>query len=167
MSHGARREVEAGAHKDVLILGVGNVLCGDDGLGLRVAEMLAHRSLPPGVRVEAAGLPGWGLGAWLEGWAKVILVDAARLGLKPGEWKRFGPDEVRLLAAERTISLHQAGLADGLRLAQALDLLPREIVFYGVEPACCEPGEALSSSVRRAVSEVVEAIRTETWKRGE
>lgn len=82
--------------QDTLVLGIGSTLFGDDGAGIRVVEMLANRKLPAHVQAQAAGLPGWGLPAWLEGWQRVILVDAVQMGSQPGVWKRFRPEDLRL-----------------------------------------------------------------------
>ncbi len=145
----------------LLVLGVGNPLLGDDGAGAWVIEQLAQRALPPGVRVEDAGTPGLGLPLWLDGQATVILVDAAHLGETPGAWRRFAPDDVRLMASGGALSLHEPGLADGLALAQALQQWPEHLVLYGVQPQACELGQGLSPAVQSRLPEVVEAIWAE------
>ena len=144
-----------------LILGFGNPLHGDDGLGARAVEMLTQSNLPPTVKVEDAGTPGFGLAADLEGWRRVILVDAVRMGSTPGNWRRFSPAEVRLLAEDGILSLHQPGLANALALAQAMDLLPDEIIFYGIEPMGTNLFDGLSSVGQDAVVEVVDNILSE------
>lgn len=148
-----------------LILGIGNPLQGDDGAGVRAAEMLAERELPADVTVEDAGTPGWGLPALLEGWSSVILVDAVQMGRTPGAWRRFDPDDVRLIADNNIISLHQPDLASGLALAQALDMLPEKIVFYGIEPACTDHGQGLSPAVSSNLPGLVESILNDLGKR--
>jgi hydrogenase maturation protease len=80
------------------------------------------------------------------------------MGGAPGSWRRFGPQEVRLIAQEEAVSLHEPGLANGLELAQALNMLPEEILIYGVEPGCCEPGQELSPAVTLALPGLVDAI---------
>jgi hydrogenase maturation protease len=150
-----------------LVLGLGNPLRQDDGLGITAVQLLAERDLPPGVRVEEAGTPGWGLPSWLEGWSRVFLVDAARMGCSPGTWRRFGTEEVRLIGYQGMFSLHEPGLANGLALAQALDVLPEEMTFYCIEPENTGEGEELSPSVRRTLPDLVETIYKELWKRQE
>jgi hydrogenase maturation protease len=132
---------------ETLILGVGNPLYGDDGAGPRLVEMLAEGGLPPNVQVQDAGLPGWGLPTWLEGWSRVCLVDAVDMGLEPGSWRRFRPEEVKLWLQDESLSLHQPDLACGLALAQALDVLPENLCLYGIQPAQTEPGASLSRQV--------------------
>lgn len=150
--------------QDMLVLGIGNPLMGDDGVGSQVIELLAERSLPPNVKIEDAGLPGWGLPAWFEGWSNVILVDAVQMGQAPGSWRRFRPEEVRLELETDALSLHQPDLACGLALAQALDLLPENLVLYGVEPAVVNPGEALSPTVRQSLPDLVASILNDLEK---
>ena len=150
-----------------LVLGLGNPLRQDDGLGVTAVQILSDQDLPGGVWVEEAGTPGWGLPSWLEGWSRVILVDAARMGCSPGTWRRFGTEDVRLIGHQQMLSLHETGLVNGLALAQALDILPDEITFYCIEPETTGEGQVLSPSVVRALPELVENIRKELWKRQE
>jgi hydrogenase maturation protease len=150
--------------QDLLVLGIGNPLMGDDGVGNQVIELLAERDLPPNVKIEDAGLPGWGLPAWFEGWSNVILVDAVQMGRSPGSWRRFQTEEVQFVLENDALSLHQPDLACGLALAQALELLPENLVLYGVEPAVVNPGEALSSAVRHSLPDVVTSILNDLEK---
>lgn len=143
---------------DVLVLGIGNPLMGDDGVGIRVIEMLVEKELPQGVRVEEAGVPGWGLPSWFEGQSKVILIDAVQMGREPGDWKRFRPGDLRVVMEDGTLSLHQPDLACGLALSQALDLLPRDLLLYGIEPAQTSAGATLSPQVHASLPNIVESI---------
>ena len=154
----------AGQNGDTLVLGLGNSLCLDDGLGGRVVDMLARQVLPPGVQIQDGGLPGWGLVTCLEGWSHVILVDAAHMGLEPGAWRRLQMEEVMLETNQGGFSLHSPGLADGLALAQALQLLPEEVIIYFVEPESTEQGMGLSSTVQAMLPELVDNILKELWK---
>jgi len=150
--------------QELLVLGIGNPLMGDDGVGNQVIELLAEKDLPPNVKIEDAGLPGWGLPAWFEGWSNVILVDAVQMGQSPGSWRRFQTGEVQFVLENDALSLHQPDLACGLALAQALELLPENLVLYGVEPAIVNPGEALSPAVRHSLPEVVASILNDLEK---
>ncbi|MCS6907887.1 MAG: hydrogenase maturation protease [Anaerolineales bacterium] len=148
-----------------LILGIGNPLYGDDGLGVRVAEILAKEKLPAGVVVEVAALDGVDLILRMEGWKRVILIDAVQMGKRPGTWHCFKPEEVRLIAEGQGFSLHEIGLASALELAQALGRLPQEVIIYGVEPQTLEVREGLSPSVQSAIPEIIQHILEELWKR--
>ena len=157
-----------------LVLGFGNTLWSDDGAGIEAVNLLAQRPLHPQVRVEAAGLPGFGLAAQLqeatqEELQRLILVDAAHMGQPPGTWRRFSPQQAALIASDGIVSLHQADLSSGLALAQALDILPQEVLFYGIEPACLDAGLELSPAVREALPQMVEEILIDLmeWQREE
>jgi hydrogenase maturation protease len=142
----------------ILVLGVGNPLCGDDGAGNRVAELLINQKLPEGVQVVEAGTPGLELPLWLEGWSSVVLVDAVNMGLTPGSWQRFSPDDIQILNAEGSLSLHQSDLATGLALSDALDMLPEHLIIYGIEPQITDPGEGLSPVVSNNLPGLVNQI---------
>lgn len=152
------------AKQKTLIIGIGNILKGDDGLGVRVAEILSQKELPAGVQVEEVGTPGIDLMNRFEGWQKVILVDAVQMGEKPGTWKRFSPQDVRLIASGNVLSLHEPDLASVLELAQALKMLPDEIVIYGVEPLDLTFMAPLSSPVEAIINVIAEQILSEIWK---
>lgn len=155
---GYSRASEAPSQGETLILGVGNPLYGDDGVGPRLVEILTERLLPSNVQVQDAGLPGWGLPCWLEGWKTVFLVDAVDMGLEAGSWRRFRPEDVKLWLQDGNLSLHQPDLACGLALAQALDLLPEHLYLYGVQPAQTEPGSPLSRQVSACLCGLADQI---------
>lgn len=148
-----------------LILGVGNTLCSDDGLGIVAAQMLKERELPSFVSVEVVDTPGWGLPNWLDGWSSVVMIDAIQMGKKPGEWRRFSPEDVKMIFEDDILSLHQPGLAAGLALADALNILPQKLTFYGVEPVSTEFGEGLSPEIAETLPNLINIILDDIGKR--
>jgi len=148
-----------------LVLGLGNTLQGDDGVGFRAAEMLAQHDLPPGVKVEAIGMPGMGLVMKMKGWPQVYLIDAAEINQKPGTWRRFEPEEVNWIAQGDMLSLHETDVVSALSLAEALHMLPKHVVIYGVEPERINWSEELSSPVKAILPDLVDHILEDLWKR--
>lgn len=146
---------------DTLIVGLGNPLRGDDGIGVRAIKSLVTEALPEGVKVVEGGTQGLGLVSLMEGWPRVILVDAANVGQPPGAFVRFTPQEVTLLGGEQRLSIHDAGLRDALLLAETLDLLPDEIIIYGMQPANLNWDDDLSPQVEAAMPALVRAILDE------
>lgn len=144
-----------------LILGIGNPLMGDDGAGIHAVRMLAESKLPDNVTVLEAGTPGWGLVEWIKDWPSVVIVDAVRMGQAPGKWQRFDASEVRLIAGQGAFSLHEMDLAGGLALAQALDLLPKHITFYGIEPETTDQGMMLSPCVSANLPGLVKSLQND------
>ncbi len=144
-----------------LVIGLGNSLRGDDGVGARVAQMLAARALPPEVEVVEGGTQGLGLVNLMAGRQRVILVDAADVGRLPGQFVRFTLDEARLLGDDRHLSIHAAGLRDALLLAQALKMLPPEVIIFGAQPARLEWDDALSQEVEATLPKLIAAVLAE------
>jgi hydrogenase maturation protease len=157
--------VASGIVKPVLIVGLGNPLQGDDGVGCAVAEVLQatsfHERVPEEAEVMDLGTPGIGLINFVEGRNHVIIVDAAEMGRAPGEVIRLVPEQIRLEASVRSLSLHAPGIADSLLLAQALNLRMPEIVIFGIQPAFIGWRSGLSPAVQSAVPRVVEAVLEE------
>lgn len=150
--------------KRCLVLGLGNPLRGDDGVGPRVVAELLRRGLPDGVEAVDGGTGGLDLLHLLEGWERAIVVDAALLGRNPGEFVRFTPEEVHLVGNLVSLSSHTAGLADALALARALGRRLPEIIIYGVQPERLDWEEGLSPAVEAVLPQIVAAIFEEMEK---
>ncbi len=144
--------------KPILVLGLGNPLRGDDGVGCAVIQELARFSLPDSVEVMEGGTPGVGLLNLLQDRRHVIIVDAAEMGRAAGEWVRFSPEQVDLTVAARSLSLHAAGVAEAMALGDALRLPIPGVTIYGIQPECVDWGEGLSPLVLAVVPQVAEAI---------
>lgn len=144
-----------------LVIGLGNLLRGDDGVGVRVAQMLARQTLPSDVEVVDGGTQGLGLVNLMEGRQRMILVDAADVGKTPGEFVRFTLDKVVLRGDDQHLSVHTAGLREALLLAQALKILPDEVVIFGVQPANLDWANALSPEVEATLPDLITAVLSE------
>jgi hydrogenase maturation protease len=148
------------AHSTV-ILGLGNALRGDDGVGPAVIEWLDRQGLPSGVETIDGGTSGLDIVSILMGRERAIIVDAADIGQAAGRWVRFTPNEARLQANAMSLSLHSAGLAEALALGAALNVLPPTVIIYGVQPQTLDWVAQLSNEVQAAVVEVGQAILRE------
>lgn len=152
----------ADAQGDTLILGVGNPLMGDDGVGVvAVQRLLAGADLPPSVAVMDGGTAGLGLIPLIEGYRRVVFVDAVLMGESPGTVRRFEWSEARVAGREQPLSLHQSDLADALTLAEALGSLPPEVIIFGVQPQHTDWDQPLSEAVARALPGLVDALLAE------
>jgi hydrogenase maturation protease len=147
----------------LLILGLGNPFRGDDGVGASVIAALKDQDQPPNVVILDGGTPGLETVLIWQGYQRVIIVDAADMGMQPGSWKRFIPGEAALPVRESAMqgTLHATGLAEALALAEALDILPPELIFYGVQPAFTGWSADLTEAVNTAVPALCEAISAE------
>ena len=144
-----------------IVLGLGNSLRGDDGVGPAVIEWLDRQALPPGVEAIDGGTSGLDIVSILMGRERAIIVDAANVGRVPGQWARFTPDVAQLKESDTTLSLHSAGLAEALALGAALNVLPPTIIIYGVQPQSLDWSAQLSAEVQVAMIEVGQAVLRE------
>jgi hydrogenase maturation protease len=147
--------------RPTLILCLGNPLLGDEGIGVRAAEELKRLELPDGVSVVEGGTAGLRLISLMEGYQRVIIVDAADMGHSPGRVVRFTPSEVHFKTVEAPLSLHQIGLGEALALADALEVTPDELVIIGVQPSRIEMGVELSPEVEGAIPQIVRMVLDE------
>ncbi|NDJ52528.1 MAG: hydrogenase maturation protease [Chloroflexi bacterium] len=147
-----------------LVLGVGNRLRGDDGLAEVIISCLMAHDLPEHVDTIPEGTPGLDLLLTFEGYDKLILVDAAEMGVEAGSWQRILIDPADLKQRHLFGTLHNAGVAEALVLAEALGKLPRLIVLFGVQPARLDWEIGLSDAVEKAVSQVCAALHAELTK---
>ena len=145
-----------------LILGVGNLLLSDEGVGVRVIERLAATyDLPQGVQTLDGGTLGLDLLYYLEGIENLLIVDAVEMEKAPGTLLRLEGDEVPAFLSIK-MSPHQVGIPDMLFAAKLKDLYPPNVVLWGIQPAKFETGLELSPAVAAQldvlVSHVVEQL---------
>ncbi len=153
----------------VLVVGVGNVLLGDDGFGVEVARRLETVALPDGVRVIETGIGGIALVQELQdGWDGLIVVDTVDRGKPPGTVLVIEPDVVDVgeldWAARHDLlaDMHLATPGRALMLAKALGVLPPLVRMVGCQPCDAERlGVGLDPLIAAAVDEAVRQVRTE------
>lgn len=143
--------------KPIRIIGLGNLLRGDDAVGLLAARRLRER-VGNQVEVVEAEMAGVAILELMAGARVVILVDAARSGLAPGTIHRLDPSAGPISPTLFPHSSHALNAADALELARVLGALPPTVIVYGIEVGATSPGRPLSTQVARALDEVVEQI---------
>lgn len=147
--------------RGVLILGLGNILLGDEGLGVRAAERLAERfELPDGIDVIDGGTTGFDLIEVLADREKVIVLDAVDDDAGPGALVRLDQSAIPV-RWETKQSHHQLGLGDVLAALTLLDLAPHAITVLGLVPVDLELGLALSPVIAERLDGLVDAAVAE------
>ncbi len=136
-----------------LILGIGNTLLSDEGVGVRVVEFLeAQESALDTLTFVDGGTLSFTLAPLLEDHPQLIVVDAAMTGEHPGHVASYeGAAMDRYLKGNRR-SVHEVGLMDLLDIVRLADRYPEKRALVGVEPAKLDWGEALSPPVQQSVS---------------
>jgi len=146
--------------KPVLVLGIGNILLRDEGIGVRVVEALADQPLPPEVELLDGGTAGGNLVDVLADRRKAVIIDAIADDVAPGTVFRLTPDDL-IPAAGEMLSMHQVGLVESLHMARQLGCLPAEVVIFGVQPHSISPGLELSPELQRRVPAIVQVVLDE------
>lgn len=151
---------------ELLILGLGNLLCSDDGAGVVAAEQLRYGyRFGPGVRLLDGGTLGLSLLPYLQEAREAILLDAVAADAPPGTLVRLEGGDVGPAVRER-LSVHQIGVADLLGAAELLGDLPERVSLLGVVAGGTELGVALSPPVEAALPDLVAAAVAEVRARG-
>lgn len=144
-----------------LVLGIGNLVMADDGVGVRVVQRLQRDyRFPPGVTVMDGGTLGLDILPWLEGVEQLLMVDAIETGWEPGTVVRLVGEELPV-ALKTKLSPHQMGLQDLLAVAELQGFSPREMVLWGVQPAVLELGMELSPPVAAQLDTLVDRVLAE------
>jgi len=149
----------------ILVLGLGNIIMTDDGVGGRAVETLRARfTFPEGMRIEDGGTLGLDLLPMFEGVDKLLIIDALEMDAAPGTLFRLEGEEVpRALASK--VSVHQMGIQDLLAVAELQGHLPGKLVVWGVQPRTVEMGVELSCQVAGSFEELLRGVLEElrTW----
>jgi hydrogenase maturation protease len=139
-----------------LVLGVGNTLLSDEGVGIHVVERLVKSyNVPEEVQVLDGGTLGMDLLYYLEGIENLLLIDAVEAHREPGALIRLSGDEVPAFLSIK-ISPHQLGVPDMLAAAKLKGSFPKRIVLWGIQPASLDIGLELSETIALLLDNVTE-----------
>ncbi len=142
--------------RKILILGLGNTLLQDEGLGVRAVERLRDSgSLPDQVEALDGGTLGLGLLPYLRGVTDLLILDAVDMDQPPGTLIRLENDAIPAALAPK-FSMHQVGLQDLLAAGSFSGSLPRRVVLLGIQPESIDWGVDLSSTVAASLEKLVE-----------
>lgn len=150
-----------------MVLGVGNLIHTDDGVGVHaIRKLQADARVPSGVELMDGGTFGIELLAYLENCSKLLLLDAVDLGRSPGTLVRMTAED--LFGLPGGASVHQLGIADLLAILPVVSNAPKEVVLLGVQPASTDWGAELSPAVAAALGNLLDAAVEQllTWSNG-
>jgi len=145
--------------ESVLILGIGNTLLSDEGIGVHVVERLrSEMENHPGVEILDGGTLSFTLAEPIARAEGLIVVDAARMHAQPGTVKVFKNEEMdRYLVGNRQ-SVHEVSLTDLLDIARLSERLPRQRCLIGIEPKNLDWGDSPSPAVQLSIAQAVREV---------
>ena len=153
----------------IMIMGVGNVLLSDEGLGVHFINDLKQEGVPDNVELIEGGTAGLELVHLIQDVDFLFVVDAVNAKTDPGALFRFKPDDMQVFPSSFELSFHQVGILEVLTTASIFGKVP-ETVIYGVQPKSLDWGMELSNEIKTALGRVkislLEEVRqiNETYK---
>jgi len=155
---GGGMSLQTNSGPKVLVLGIGNLVMSDDGVGVKVVQQLQREySCAENVEIMDGGTLGLDLLPKMEELDHLIVVDAVETGYKPGTCIRLTGEELPI-ALETKLSPHQMGLKDLLSVAQLLGHSPGEMVLIGVQPGSIEMDTELTPEVNAVLQDLVDNV---------
>lgn len=146
------------------VLGMGNLVHSDDGVGVHAIRSLElDARVPPRTVLIDGGTHGLSLLPYISGFSRLLVIDAIDAGEPPGTVVRFEGSSLNGLPGKS--SVHQLGFADMMVALKLLGEVPPELVVFGVQPLSTEWSENLTKPVRAALPALLDAVirQLETW----
>jgi hydrogenase maturation protease len=150
----------------IIVLGVGNILLSDEGIGVRAIEKLQQDyDLPPEVVIIDGGTTGMEMLEDLSNADHIVIVDAVRSGRPPASIIRLADEQVPVFFKTK-LSPHQIGLSDVLATLEFIGEAPGGVTVIGVEPVSLETSMSLSPQVEARLPELMDLLVTELHELG-
>lgn len=144
----------------VLVVGVGNLIQADDGVGVHAVQAMSDWDLPATVEVFDGGTAGLDLLPALQDRRTIIVIDAVDAGMDPGTLLRFTPDDVDTNVTAYD-SMHQLGLLETLTMGKIMGSDPGRVIILGVQPGLVDWGMELSDTVAASMPKLLDLVREE------
>src|SRR3990172_3743143 len=143
----------------VAVVGAGNLLLKDEGVGVHIIRALERLVAAQGGIQKVDGGASPDILGFLSPPDKLVIVDAARGGGKPGTIYRFGPEEMS--QEQNVTSLHEFNLGTALKTMKYRGVEPGQVVIIGIEPEEIDWGLELSSTLKREMPRIIEVVLQE------
>lgn len=145
-----------------VVIGLGNRLLSDKGIGLVILEALARKATEfPNVDFLELGTGGLAVLHALAGRKTALILDCARMGAAPGTMRRFTLDTVRASDAPPRLSLHKGNVLDLIALVRRMGECPERVIIFGIQPGTLAPGETVSPVLQARLPEYCALITKE------
>lgn len=145
--------------KDVAILGIGNILLKDDGIGVHIVKKLEEEKLPSTIELVDGGTSTLDtLGYFLE-YEKVIVIDSLKAGYEPGTIYKIKPEDIKKYKKE-SLSIHDVQILDVVKMANMFDKYPN-VIILGIEPEEINFDTEMTECMKMKIPEVIKLIKKE------
>ena len=149
------------SRKDIIVLGLGNPLMADEGIGgFLIDRLIEKKDDYPDVEFIDAGTGGMAMLHLIAERKKVIIIDCAYMNKAAGTMIRFSPDDVESVKKLMHYSLHEIDILKVIELARRLNQCPDDIVILGVEPEKIELKDSLNPALMKNIDGYLETVRS-------
>lgn len=145
--------------KKIGILGIGNLIVGDEGFGVHTVHYLEeHYEFPDNVEIKDGGTAGIYMSPFLEECDPVLVIDVVDIDAEPGSMHYYSSEDVKAGKISTRMSPHQLGLLEILEICKLRDAAPEVLEFYCVVPKTLETSTELSDVVAPRVKEISDIV---------
>ena len=145
-----------------VVIGLGNKLLSDEGIGLVMLEALVRKAAEfPNVDFLELGTGGLALLHVLAGRKTALILDCAHMGAVPGPLRRFTPDMVRASDVPLRLSFHEGNVLDLIALARRVGECLERLIIFGIQPETLAPGATVSPVLQARLPEYLGVITKE------
>jgi hydrogenase maturation protease len=149
------------------IIGIGNYSMADDGIGLRIVEHISQHGLNRGFESIDIADDGMRLLLYLkEETERIVLIDAVDLGLPPGEFRLFKPEDVESTKDMKRLTTHEGDIVRVIEFARGLGYPIPPITILGIQPGSMEPSTELSPALQKRFDTYLQVALEEIGKDG-
>ncbi len=145
------------------VLGIGNTLRGDDGIGPSVIEELQKENLPESIQLFDIGSDAFSIIDHFENEHPVLVIDCAQMGKEPGEVVKFDVKDENLPILDKAISIHGFGFSDVYKMAKNL-YENIQCTIIGIQPKSLEFNTGLSDEIKNKIPSIIKMVIEETNK---
>ncbi|MGA1848688.1 MAG: hydrogenase maturation protease [Thermoplasmatota archaeon] len=143
------------------VIGVGNEFMGDDGIGPLIISRLGEiDGFPTDVDLIDEGSGGMRIIHDMEGYDKVLIIDAADFGGAPGEFRIFNPEDIDTVKKISGRSLHEMDLIKTIELARMMGRAPSEIMIMAIQPERVEMSQKISGPILERIDDLLDEIHS-------
>ncbi len=158
--------MDFGTPKETIVIGLGNPLMADEGIGTVLAEELTKLAVAGKLPTEQVEYLDGGCGGMyllhsIAARKKVILIDCCLMDREPAAIVRFTPDDVKTVKQMAHLSLHEVDILKVIELAKDIDQSPEEIVIYGIEPVSITQQMHVNEPLQKRIPDYLKIITEE------
>lgn len=145
--------------RDIVVIGIGNILMQDDGIGVHIISLLKEELITTGIELVDGGTSTLDMLSYFTDYKKVIVIDCLKAGYLPGTIYKIAPSDIKSYRKEN-LSIHDVQILDVVKIANLMEYYP-DVTIIGVEPKSIDFGLELSSEIKNIIPELINQVKIE------